>query len=85
VEGEAEERARVDDDPGGAPATLELAQGRLGVVNLQHDKLGELQATQERKKRGGGVLSFTGGDDGMVAVEEQRWRRCVQAVLRACE
>jgi hypothetical protein len=76
VEGEAEERAHVDGDPGGAPATLELAQRWLGVVNLQQDKLGELLANQEREKRGGGVLSFTGGDDGTTAAEEQRWRRC---------
>jgi hypothetical protein len=85
VEGEAEERARIDGDPGGAPATLELAQVRLSVVNLQHDKLDELPANQERKKRGRGVLSFTGGDDGTAVAEEQRWRRCVQAVLQACE
>jgi hypothetical protein len=36
VEGETKERARVDGDPGGVPTTLELAQGRLEVVNLQH-------------------------------------------------
>jgi hypothetical protein len=76
VEGEAKERARVDGDPGGAPATLELAQGRLGVVNLHHDKLGELLVNQEKKKSGEGVLSFTGGDNGTAAVEEQRRRRC---------
>jgi hypothetical protein len=68
--------ARVDGDPDGAPATLKLAQGRFGVVNLQHDKLGELLANQERKKMGGGVLSFTCGNDGTAAVEEQRWWRC---------
>jgi hypothetical protein len=39
---------------GGTPATLELAQGRLGVVDLLHDKLGELLANQEGKKKGGG-------------------------------
>jgi Flp pilus assembly CpaE family ATPase len=61
VEGEAVERSCVDGDPDGAPATLELAQVRLGVVNLQHDKLGEHPVNHERKKRGGGVLSFTGG------------------------
>jgi hypothetical protein len=44
---EAEERARVDDDPGGSSATLELAQGRLSVVNLQNDKLGELLENRE--------------------------------------
>jgi hypothetical protein len=85
VEGEAKERARVDGDPGGASATLELAQGRLGVVNLQHVKLGELLANQERKKKGRRVLSFTGGDDGTTTAEEQRRRRCVQAMLRARE
>jgi hypothetical protein len=52
VEGEVEERARVDGDLGAALATLELAQGRLGVVNLQHDKLSELLANQEREKKG---------------------------------
>jgi hypothetical protein len=57
VEGEAEERARVDDDPGGAPATLELALGRLGVVNLQHDKLGERRTKRERKGAEGCCLS----------------------------
>jgi hypothetical protein len=76
VEGEAEEWVRVNGNPSGTPATLELAQGRFGVVNLQHDKLGELLANQERKKRGRGVLSFTSGDNGTAAVEEQRWRRC---------
>jgi hypothetical protein len=70
VEGKAEERARVDGNPGGAAATLELAQGPLGVVNLQHDKLDKVLANQERKKRGGGVLSFTGSDNGTTAVEE---------------
>jgi hypothetical protein len=46
---------------GGSPATLELAQGRLGVVDLLHDKLSEPLANQERKKKGQRVLSFTGG------------------------
>jgi hypothetical protein len=85
VEGETKERACVDGDPDSTPATLELAQGRLGVVNLQHVKLGELLAKQERKKKGRRVLSFTGGDDGTTAAEEQRRRRCVQAMLRARE
>jgi hypothetical protein len=78
---------KVDDGggSGGALATLELAQGRLGVVNLMHDKLGELLANQDRKKKGRRVLSFTGSDDGTAAVDEQRRWRCVQAVLRAHE
>jgi hypothetical protein len=66
---------------GGTPATLELAQGRLGVVDLLHDKLGELLANQEGKKKRWRVLSFTGGDDGTAAAEKQRRRRCVQAML----
>jgi hypothetical protein len=78
---------KVDDGggSGGALATLELAQGRLGDVNLLHDKLVELLTNQERKKKGRRVLSFTGGDDGTSAAEEQRRRRCVQAMPRACE
>jgi hypothetical protein len=42
------------DGSGGAPLTLELAQGRLRVVNLLHDKLGEPLANQKRNKKGGG-------------------------------
>jgi hypothetical protein len=38
-----------------------LAQGRVGVVNMLHDKLGEPLANQKRKKKGRRVLSFTGG------------------------
>jgi hypothetical protein len=51
---------KIDDDgrSGGAPAILELAPGRLGVINLRRDKLGEPLANQIRKKerkKGGGV------------------------------
>jgi hypothetical protein len=56
-EGEGDEPVKKIDDgggSGGAPVTLELAQGRLGVVNLLHDKLGEPLANQKRKKKGGG-------------------------------
>jgi hypothetical protein len=43
---------KIDDGggSGGAPAILELAPGRLGVVNLRRDKLGEPLANQMRKK-----------------------------------
>jgi hypothetical protein len=43
---------KIDDGggSGGAPAILELAPGRLGVVNLWRDKLGEPLANQMRKK-----------------------------------
>jgi hypothetical protein len=68
---------------GRVPATLELAQGRLGDVNLLHDKLDEPLANQKRKKKGRRVLSFTGGD-GTAAADEQRRRRCVLGELRAC-
>jgi hypothetical protein len=45
---------KIDDDGGlgGAPATLELAPGGLGVVNLRRDKLSEPLANQKRKKEG---------------------------------
>jgi hypothetical protein len=78
---------KVDDGggSGGAPVTLELAQGSLGVVNLLHDKLGELLANQVRKKKGRRVLSFTGSDDGTETAEEQRRQCCVQAMLWASE
>jgi hypothetical protein len=60
-----------------------LAQGRLGVVNLLHDKLGEPLANQKRKKKGRRVLSFTVGGDGTAAADEQRRRRCVLGELQA--
>jgi hypothetical protein len=80
LEGEGDEPVKKTDDDGGsggAPATLELAQGRLGVVNLLHDKLGEPLVNQKRKKKGRRVLSFTGSAD------EQRRRRYVLGELRA--
>jgi hypothetical protein len=60
---------KIDDGggSGGAPTTLELAAGRLGVVNLRRDKLGEPLANQKRKKEGQRGLSFTGGSDDTAA------------------
>jgi hypothetical protein len=62
---------KIDDGSrlGGAPATLGLAPGRLGVVNLRRDKLGEPLANKKRKKEGWRGLSFTVGGD------EQRQRQ----------
>jgi hypothetical protein len=62
---------------GGALATLELAQGRLEVVNLLHDKLGELPANQEERK----------GAESVVLHLRRQWhgggRRTEAAALRA--
>jgi hypothetical protein len=68
---------KIDDDggSGGSPATLELALGRLGVVNLLQDKLGEPLANQKIKKEGRRGLSFTDGGDDTVAADEQRRRQ----------
>jgi hypothetical protein len=53
LEGEGNVPVTKIDDGGGsgdAPATLELAPGRLRVVNLRRDKLGEPLANQKKKK-----------------------------------
>jgi hypothetical protein len=60
---------------GGTPTTLELAPGRLGVVNLLQDKLGEPLVNQKRKEKGRRGLSFTGGGDDTAAADEQRRRQ----------
>jgi hypothetical protein len=89
LEGEGSMQVTKIDDgggSGGAPATLELAPGRLGVVNLRRDKLGEPMANQKRKKEGRRGLSFTDSGDDKAAVDEQRrrqWRRGCSSVC-AC-
>jgi hypothetical protein len=63
AEREAKERARVDGDPGGAPADGEGAPGGVKDVNLQQHVLDKplvnLRSKKERRRR----LSFTGGDE----------------------
>jgi hypothetical protein len=73
MEGEAKERARVDGDPGGAPADGVGAPGGVKDVNLQQGKLSERWLKLQRGRKGEdepftGDGSFTGGNGG------QRWR-----------
>jgi hypothetical protein len=63
AEGEAKERARVDGDPGGAPADGEGAPGGIKDVNLQHHVLDKPPAIPKIKKNGRRNQSFTGGDE----------------------
>jgi hypothetical protein len=74
VEGEAKERARVDGDPGCAPADGVGALGGVKDVNLQQGKLRERRLKHQRRRKGEDELftddgSFTDGNGG------QRWRR----------
>jgi hypothetical protein len=66
VEGVVKERARVDGDPGGAPADGVGAPGGVKDVNLQQGKLSERRLKHQRGRKGEdepftGNGSFTGG------------------------
>jgi hypothetical protein len=63
AEREAKERARVDDDPGGAPTDGEGAPGGVKDVNLQQHVLDKHLAIPRIKKKGRRNQSFTGGDE----------------------
>jgi hypothetical protein len=68
-EDEAKERARVDGDPGGAPADGVGALGGVKDVNLQQHVLDKPLAIPRIKKKGRRNQSFTGGDEFTAAAE----------------
>jgi hypothetical protein len=88
AEREAKERARVDGDPGGAPADGEGAPGGVKDVNLQQHMLDKPLVNPRSKKEGRRRLSFTGGDEittaaagtrggALVELGSSAWSRCV--------
>jgi hypothetical protein len=98
AEREAKERARVDGDPGGAPADGEGAPGGVKDVNLQQHVLDKPLVNPRNKKEGRRRLSFTGGDenttaavagtrgDAPVELGSSAWSRCVgKAKGGACD
>jgi hypothetical protein len=72
AEREAKERARIDGDPGGAPADGEGAPGGVKDVNLQQHVLDKPLVNPRNKKEGRRRLSFTGGDENTTAAAGTR-------------
>jgi hypothetical protein len=81
AEGEAKERARVDGDPGGAPADGGGVPGGVKDVNLQQHVLDKPLAIPRIKKKGRRNQSFTGGDEFTTAAAGTRGGALVKLVL----